>query len=46
VWTFPRWRVLQHLALHGMQHATEIAQLLTVKGQSPGDIDFIFYRPT
>jgi uncharacterized damage-inducible protein DinB len=40
----PRWRILQHLILHGMQHHTEIAQLLTQKGQSPGDIDFIFYR--
>lgn len=39
-----RWRVLQHLILHGMQHHTEIAQLLTAKGQSPGDIDFIFYN--
>jgi len=35
---------LQHLILHGMQHHTEIAQLLTLKGQSPGDIDFIFYE--
>ena len=40
----PRWRVLQHLILHGMQHHTEIAQLLTVKGHAPGDIDFIFYQ--
>jgi uncharacterized damage-inducible protein DinB len=38
-----RWRVLQHLILHGMQHQTELAQLLTAKGQSPGDIDFIFF---
>jgi uncharacterized damage-inducible protein DinB len=37
------WRVFQHLILHGMQHHTEIAQLLTSKGHSPGDIDFIFY---
>ena len=44
VMPFPRWRVLQHLVLHGMQHQTEIAQLLTAKGQSPGDLDFIFYR--
>jgi uncharacterized damage-inducible protein DinB len=44
VFQFRRWRVLQHLVLHGMQHHTEIAQLLTAKGQSPGDIDFIFYR--
>ena len=42
--TFPRWRVLQHLILHGMQHHTELAQLLTQHGQSPGDIDFIFFR--
>lgn len=40
----PRWRVLQHLILHGMQHHTEIAHLLTARGHSPGDIDFIFYR--
>jgi uncharacterized damage-inducible protein DinB len=40
---FPRWRILQHLILHGMQHHTEVAHLLTAKGQSPGDIDFIFF---
>ncbi len=40
----PRWRVFQHLILHGMQHHTEIAHLLTAKGQSPGDIDFIFFQ--
>ena len=40
----PRWRILQHVVLHGMQHHTEVAQLLTAKGQSPGDIDFIFFR--
>lgn len=39
----PRWRVLQHLILHGMQHHTELAQLLTVLGNSPGDLDFIFF---
>jgi len=41
--TWPRWHILQHLILHGMQHHTELAQLLTAKGQSPGDIDFLFY---
>jgi uncharacterized damage-inducible protein DinB len=40
----PRWRVLQHLVLHGMQHHAEIALLLTRKGRSPGDIDFIFFK--
>lgn len=44
LWEIPRWRILQHVALHGMQHHTELAQLLTAAGQSPGDIDFIFYR--
>lgn len=42
-WTLPYWRILQHLILHGMQHHAELAQLLTAKGQSPGDIDFIFF---
>lgn len=41
--TVARWRVLHHVLLHGMQHLAEVAQLLTNKGQSPGDIDFIFY---
>ena len=41
--SFPRWRILQHLLLHGMQHHAELAQLLTQAGHSPGDLDFIFY---
>lgn len=41
--TFMRWRVFQHLMLHGMQHHSELAALLTAKGQSPGNIDFIFF---
>jgi uncharacterized damage-inducible protein DinB len=44
VWAIPRWRIIQHVILHGMQHHTELAQLLTAKGQSPGDIDFIFFQ--
>jgi len=39
-----RWRILQHVLMHGMQHHAEAAQLLTAKEQSPGDIDFIFYE--
>lgn len=38
-----RWKVVQHVLFHGMQHQAELAQLLTHKGQSPGDIDLIFY---
>ncbi len=37
------WRILQHVILHGMQHHAELAQLLTAKGQSPGNIDFIYF---
>lgn len=43
-WTLSYWRVLQHLVLHGMQHHAELAGLLTARGQSPGDIDFLFYQ--
>ena len=39
-----RWRLIQQVILHGMQHHAECAQLLTAAGESPGDIDFIFYR--
>jgi uncharacterized damage-inducible protein DinB len=42
--TMPLWRVLQHLILHGMQHHAELAQLLTAKSQSPGNLDFIFFQ--
>jgi uncharacterized damage-inducible protein DinB len=38
-----RWRTLYQMLLHGMQHRSELAQLLTEHGHSPGDIDFIIY---
>ncbi len=37
------WQVLQQVVLHGMQHHSELAKLLTDKGHSPGNIDFLFY---
>jgi uncharacterized damage-inducible protein DinB len=42
--SFVCWKILEHVVLHGMQHHAEISQLLTTKGYSPGNIDFIFYR--
>ncbi|MCB0164172.1 MAG: DinB family protein [Anaerolineae bacterium] len=39
--------ILLHLVLHGMQHRSEMAAMLTSYRQSPGDIDFIaFLRRT
>ncbi len=41
--TYPLWHILLHLILHGMQHHSELAMVLSGHGQSPGNIDFIFY---
>lgn len=38
-----RAQMLMHLLLHSMQHRTEVAAILTARGHSPGDIDFIFF---
>ncbi len=43
-WTLPRWRPIVQVILHGMQHHSEIAQALTLAGQSPGNIDMIFFE--
>ncbi|CAN5534693.1 hypothetical protein BH10CHL1_BH10CHL1_35790 [soil metagenome] len=38
----PIWRTVQHVILHGVQHQTELARLLTEAGASPGDLDFFW----
>lgn len=43
--TLPIWQTLQHVVLHGITHLTEIARMLSMAGQSPGDVDFLLYRP-
>ena len=37
------WQAMAHLVNHGTQHKTEAAAMLTDFGQSPGDIDMIWY---
>lgn len=37
------WQILTHLVTHGMQHHSEVAQMLTDFGHSPGNIDLIVY---
>ena len=37
------WHCLYHVVNHGMQHRSEAANLLTIYGQSPGDIDFTMF---
>lgn len=39
----PLWQILSHVVLHGMQHRSEAALLLTEFGRSPGDLDLIRY---
>ncbi|MDX1413275.1 MAG: DinB family protein [Candidatus Promineifilaceae bacterium] len=41
--TMTRWHMLVHLAMHSMQHRSEASVLLTQYGQSPGDLDFLFF---
>jgi uncharacterized damage-inducible protein DinB len=41
--SFTLGQALQHVILHGHQHHTEIAQLLTEAGHSPGDVDYFDY---
>jgi uncharacterized damage-inducible protein DinB len=38
-----RWQILTHILYHSAQHRSEMAELLTRYGQSPGDTDFLFY---
>ena len=39
----PMGMTIAHLMLHGMQHRSELALMLTGYGHSPGDIDLVFY---
>jgi len=37
------WQTMAHLVNHGTQHKTEAAAILTGYGQSPGDIDLVYF---
>lgn len=41
--TAPLWQVLTHLVNHSTQHNSEVAQMLTELGHSPGNIDLIYW---
>jgi len=35
------WEVLLHVAMHSVQHRSEVAVMLTSAGHSPGDLDLL-----
>lgn len=39
------WQTIVHVVMHGIQHRSEAAAILTGYGQSPGELDFdLFLR--
>jgi hypothetical protein len=39
----PLWGMMLHVANHGTQHGVEVTAMLTGLGQSPGDVDVVYY---
>ena len=37
------WKTLSHVVVHGIQHRSEIALILTHFGHSPGDLDLMLF---
>ena len=40
----PRGMTIVHVLMHGMQHRSEVAMLVTAFGYSPGNVDLVFFQ--